>query len=141
MGIFSGKNRVKGEFSVTTLIAEGCTISGHIKVENQLQIDGHVEGQIDASKQIKISESGVVVGEITTQRLIINGDFDGTCYADYIQILSRGRVTGTVYTDNLSIEAGGKFMGITNPSDKMIGHSDKSEEPKKVNYISNESKS
>ncbi|UTW01114.1 polymer-forming cytoskeletal protein [Marinomonas rhizomae] len=120
MGIFGGQNRVKSQSATTTLIAEGCTINGHIKVANHLQIDGTVEGQIEAKNQIKISTSGTVQGEITTERLIINGNFEGICHATYIEILSCGRVSGTVYSDNLSIEPGGKFMGITNPSDQIV---------------------
>ncbi|QUX91557.1 polymer-forming cytoskeletal family protein [Marinomonas sp. A3A] len=120
MGIFGGQNRVKSQSATTTLIAEGCTINGHISVANHLQIDGNVEGQIEAKNQIKISTSGNVQGEITTERLIINGNFEGICHATYIEILSCGRVSGTVYSDNLSIEPGGKFMGITNPSDKVV---------------------
>ena len=139
MGIFSGQNRVKSESSATTLIAEGCSINGQIKVENQLQIDGHVEGQIEANNQIKISQSGNVLGEISTERLIINGKFEGTCHAEYVEILSCGSVSGTVYSDNLSIEPGGKFMGVTNPSEKMASLQDKSEMAKKVTLISNES--
>ena len=118
MGIFGGQNRIKSQSSTTTLIAEGCTVNGHLKVANQLQIDGHVEGQIEAENQLKISESGNVLGEITTEHLIINGHFEGICHATRIEILSCGRVSGTVYSDNLSIEPGGKFMGITNPSEK-----------------------
>ncbi|RNF71755.1 polymer-forming cytoskeletal family protein [Marinomonas rhizomae] len=118
MGIFGGKNRIKSQSATTTLIAEGCTINGHINVDSHLQIDGNVEGQIEAKNQIKISTSGSVQGEITTERLIINGNFEGICHATYIEILSYGRVSGTVYSDNLSIEPGGKFMGVTHSSDQ-----------------------
>ncbi|WP_110573084.1 bactofilin family protein [Marinomonas alcarazii] len=120
MGIFGGQNRAKSQSATTTLIAEGCTINGQIKVDNHLQIDGNVEGQIEATKQIKISVSGDVQGEITTDRLIINGKFEGICRANYIEILSCGCVSGTIYSDNLSIEPGGKFTGITNPSEKEV---------------------
>jgi len=118
MGIFGGQNRVKSQSSTTTLIAEGCTINGQLKVANQLQIDGHVEGQIEAINQLKISKSGNVLGEIITEHVIINGHFEGICHATRIEILSCGRVSGTIYSDNLSIELGGKFTGITNPSEK-----------------------
>ena len=119
MGIFSGQSRVKSQSSTTTLIAEGCTINGRLKVENQLQIDGYVEGKIEAANRLKISESGNVLGEITTEHLIINGHFEGTCHATNIEILRCGNVSGTIYSDNLSIEPGGKFTGITNPSEKI----------------------
>ncbi|MEP0072156.1 MAG: polymer-forming cytoskeletal protein [Marinomonas sp.] len=119
MGIFGGNNRVKSQSSTTTLIAEGCSINGHIKVENQLQIDGYVEGQIEVNNLLRISETGNVVGEILTERLIINGTFEGVCRATYIEVLSSGRVTGTVYSDNLSIESGGKFMGVTKSPEEL----------------------
>ncbi|SBS37695.1 Polymer-forming cytoskeletal [Marinomonas spartinae] len=132
MGIFGGKNRVKSQSATTTLIAEGCTINGNIKVANQLQIDGHVEGQIEVINQIKISASGNVSGEITTDRLIINGHFDGTCYANYVEILSSGYVTGTIYSDNLSIETGGKFVGQTKPNKKPTSKQEANDIDKKV---------
>jgi len=77
-----------------------------------------------------------VLGEITTRRLIINGYFEGTCRAEYIDILNDGVFTGEVYTDNLSIESGGKFMGATNPSEdspeKMLSHQEEQEEAKLI---------
>lgn len=139
MGIFGGKHRVKGKSPATTLIAEGCTIVGQIQVENQLQIDGHVEGEIDAETQVKISKTGYVLGEITTDHLIINGYFEGVCRAEHIEILSSGSVNGEVYSDNLSIEAGGKFMGLTNPSDnkpnKTLSHQEDQEDLEETNNI------
>jgi len=138
MGIFGGSSTVKSQSSATTLIAEGCTINGHIQVASQLQIDGHVEGQIDAIKQIKISESGKVLGEINTEKLIINGHFEGICYATYIEILSCGRVSGTVYSDNLSIEPGGKFTGITNPAEKNVAQQEALDLDEKVTLISSD---
>lgn len=93
--------------------------------------------------QLKISESGNVQGDITTERLIINGNFEGTCHATYVDILSSGRVSGTVYSDNLSIEPGGKFTGITHPAEKVVPKQevqdlDKKNLDKKVALISND---
>jgi len=71
------------------------------------------------TNQLKISESGNVTGEITTDHLIINGRFEGICRAKNIEILACGHVSGTVYSDNLSIEPGGKFTGITKSYDHV----------------------
>lgn len=60
-----------------------------------------------------ISESGCINGEVFASHVIINGEFEGTCHAARIEILSKGRVTGNIYSDDLSIEKGGKFNGIT----------------------------
>lgn len=116
MGIFSKQSRATSQRSVTTLIAEGCSISGQFKVENNMQVDGDVEGQLHVDKTLVISESGSANGELYAEHIIVNGSFEGTCYAAKIEILSKGRVNGTIYSDDLSIEQGGRFNGITYPA-------------------------
>ncbi|MDW6092740.1 bactofilin family protein [Vibrio rhizosphaerae] len=81
-----------------------------------MQVDGKIEGQIHTDKTLIISESGSASGEIYAEHIIINGCFQGTCYATRIEILSKGRVDGTLYTDDISIEQGGRFNGVTKPA-------------------------
>ncbi|MDE1330039.1 polymer-forming cytoskeletal family protein [Vibrio sp. 1180_3] len=116
MGIFSKQSRAKSQRSATTLIAKGCAINGQLKLESDIQIDGSVEGQIHVDKTIVISETGIVSGELFAEHLIINGEFEGTCHATKIEILSKGSVTGSIYSDDLSIEHGGRFNGVTYPA-------------------------
>ncbi|MCL9781761.1 polymer-forming cytoskeletal protein [Vibrio sp. S4M6] len=121
MGIFSKPSRAESQQSATTLIAKGCSITGQLKLESDLQVDGSVEGQINAEKTLVISETGMVSGEIFADRVLVNGRFEGKCYAASIEILSKGKVSGTLYTDDLSIEQGGKFLGETLASpDKQV---------------------
>ncbi|WP_353667996.1 polymer-forming cytoskeletal protein [Marinomonas sp. THO17] len=77
-------------------------------------------------------------GEINTERLIVNGIFEGICHATYIEILSCGRVSGTVYSDNLSIEPGGKFTGITNPAEHKISKQEALDLDEKVTLLSSD---
>ncbi|QXO15752.1 MULTISPECIES: bactofilin family protein [Vibrio] len=113
MGIFSKQSRAKSQHSATTLIAKGCSISGQLRLESNIQVDGSIEGQIQVEKSLVISECGYVSGDIIAEHVIINGEFEGTCHADKIEILSKGRVNGHIYSDDLSIEQGGRFNGVT----------------------------
>lgn len=81
-----------------------------------MQVDGQIDGQIHVEKSLVISESGIVSGEIYAEHVIVNGEFEGTCHADKIEILSKGRVNGSIYSDDLSIEQGGRFNGVTHPA-------------------------
>ncbi|MDW6003737.1 bactofilin family protein [Vibrio mangrovi] len=81
-----------------------------------MQVDGRIEGHIHTDKTLIISESGSASGEIYADHLIINGTFEGTCYASRIEILSKGQVDGTLYTEDLSIEQGGRFNGVAQPA-------------------------
>ncbi len=82
-----------------------------------MQVDGTVEGEIHVDKTLIVSESGRTSGEIFAKHLVINGEFEGTCRAEKIEILSRGKVTGAIYSDDLSIEQGGRFNGVTHPAE------------------------
>jgi cytoskeletal protein CcmA (bactofilin family) len=113
MGIFSKNSGTKSRSAASTLIAKGCVISGKLKLENDIQVDGIVEGQLHIEGVMVVAESGRVKGEIYAKQLIVNGMLEGDCHAEQIQILANGRVKGKVWSNNLSIEPGGKFFGET----------------------------
>ncbi|MCW8347453.1 polymer-forming cytoskeletal protein [Vibrio sp. ZSDZ65] len=113
MGIFSKNSGTTSRATTTTLIAKGCTISGKLKLENDIQVDGYVDGQVNVEGAIVIAESGRVKGEVFAKHVVINGMFEGDCHADHIQILSNGSVKGKIWSNNLSIDPGGSFFGET----------------------------
>lgn len=113
MGIFSKNSGTKSRSAASTLIAKGCVISGKLKLENDIQVDGIVEGQLHIEGVMVVAESGRVKGEVYAKQLIVNGILEGDCHAEQIQILANGRVKGKVWSNNLSIEPGGKFFGET----------------------------
>lgn len=73
-------------------------------------------------RSLIISASGRIKGEITADKVIINGLFDGDCYANSVEILPQGKAHGVIHCDDLSIERGGSFLGKTMPtsSDQVI---------------------
>jgi cytoskeletal protein CcmA (bactofilin family) len=81
-----------------------------------MQVDGYVEGKIISDKTLVISVSGRVKGEVTADKVIINGLFDGNCYANSVEILPQGKAHGVIHCDDLSIERGGSFLGKTLPT-------------------------
>jgi cytoskeletal protein CcmA (bactofilin family) len=111
MGIFNRDRRTASSSATSTIIAKGCAVSGELKVESDIQIDGIVEGQLHVDGTLIVAESGCVKGEIYAKQLIVNGTLDGNCYVERVQVLSKGRVSGKIWSNNLSIEPGGKFFG------------------------------
>lgn len=63
-----------------------------------------------------ISASGRVKGEITADKVVINGLFEGDCYANTVEILPNGKAHGSIHSDDLCIERGGSFLGKTRPT-------------------------
>ncbi|MGR5134102.1 bactofilin family protein [Vibrio alfacsensis] len=111
MGIFNQNRGTARRSAASTLIAKGCTVSGELKVESDIQIDGILSGQLHVEGTLVIAESGRVKGDIFANQLIVNGVIDGNCHAEHIQVLAKGRVSGKIWSNNLSIEPGGKFFG------------------------------
>ncbi|ELI5411525.1 polymer-forming cytoskeletal protein [Vibrio parahaemolyticus] len=111
MGIFDKNRGTTSSSAASTLIAKGCAVSGELKVENDVQIDGIVDGQLNVEGTLVVAESGRVTGDVYAKQLIINGILDGNCHAEHIQVLTKGRVSGKIWSNNLSIEPGGKFFG------------------------------
>ncbi|MFZ3511505.1 polymer-forming cytoskeletal protein [Vibrio harveyi] len=111
MGIFNQNRGTTSSPTASTLIAKGCTVSGELKVESDIQIDGIVEGQLHVEGTLVVAESGRIKGDVYAKQLVINGVLDGNFHAEHIQVLAKGRVSGKIWSNNLSIEPGGKFFG------------------------------
>jgi cytoskeletal protein CcmA (bactofilin family) len=76
-----------------------------------LYIDGELEGVINSSKEVNIGKNGHVKGNITTQRLVVQGYVEGTVDAQKVEIKAQGRVSGEITSVELVIESKGIFEG------------------------------
>lgn len=116
MGLFSQHAGNQSKHSATTVVAQGCSVNGNVRLNGDMQVDGYVEGKVSSDKTVIISANGRFKGEITADKVIINGLFDGECYANTVEILPQGKAQGTIHSDDLSIERGGSFIGKTLPT-------------------------
>lgn len=122
MGFFSQHATNQSKQSTTTVVAQGCTINGDIRLSCDIHVDGYVDGAVVCEKTLVISASGRINGEITADKVIINGLFDGVCYANVVEILQNGKAHGVIHCDDLCIDRGGSFLGESLPTaaDKVI---------------------
>ncbi len=67
---------------------------------------------------VVISHEGCVKGEIFAEKIVVNGVVNGSCYANAVEILEKGKITGSAFSDNLSIDRGGLFFGDIHPMEK-----------------------
>ncbi len=76
-----------------------------------LYVDGEFEGVIHSKKEVNIGKHGHVKGDVTTQRLVVQGYVEGTINANRVEIKAAGRVNGSIESGELIIEAKGIFEG------------------------------
>lgn len=94
-----------------TVISIGTVLRGEISNENNISINGIVEGDLTSQKMTQIGKEGQVIGTVRSVKLVVNGLLKGSCYAKTVIIMSRGRIEGEVFATEFSIEKGGVFTG------------------------------
>ena len=100
------------------MIGEGVIITGTIKANSKVTIQGTVDGDIECNS-ITISKSGNVKGKIKTDSITVEGKTEGEINAEDVLIIkSKGHVSGKVFYGEIQIEEGGKISGEINHRDK-----------------------
>ena len=105
-------------------------IKGKISGDEDLQIDGKVEGAIALNGQkLTVGRSGQLSSEIFARDVIVYGNVTGNVHAsDRVEIKKDGSVTGDITTARISVEDGAYFKGrIEIERTKQHSSSDSSE--------------
>ena len=93
-----------------SIISPDLTIKGNLTCAGDIQIDGHVEGDV-ASRSVKIGEGADMRGTITAESVRICGTVQGEIKAATVALEKTAKVTGNIMHQSLSIEAGAHFEG------------------------------
>ena len=111
MAIFDKTNAESPASSETTIIASGAKIDGVFNCASRLHVDGEVTGEIHSKSIVTIGKGGKINGDITANRLIVNGLFEGNAQCDGVEVLAGGKFLGKVISKELMIEAKAEFEG------------------------------
>ncbi|MDD3463315.1 MAG: polymer-forming cytoskeletal protein [Sulfurospirillaceae bacterium] len=76
-----------------------------------MHVDGEVKGTIVSESIVTIGKQGRIYGAIHSQRLIVNGFFEGEADCDNVEILVGGKFLGKVISRELVVEAKAVFEG------------------------------
>lgn len=123
--MFSNKNKGNGSTTemprsisrsntnakMPSLIGSGLSITGNLKGDSEIQIDGNVEGNIKC-RILTIGEVGKVNGKVNADEVVISGTFVGQIKAIAVSLTDSARVQGDITVrEALSIESGAQFEG------------------------------
>ena len=97
---------------IETIVGRGTHITGDMKINGSAHINGTVDGSVEASGFVTVSESGVVKGGISGEYAIIGGIVGGNINVKGKVALGKaGRLKGDVVATRLIIEDGAVFHG------------------------------
>jgi len=107
------KNGFAGDDNIT-LLAKGVVLTGEIRVEGTVRIDGRLDGEIQTKGQVIIGEDGLVQGTIMAGTVISSGRIKAKVTAiEQVQLLKTATLIGEVHTPVLIVEEGAKMQGVT----------------------------
>jgi cytoskeletal protein CcmA (bactofilin family) len=96
----------------TTFIDKGCELSGKMCFSEPVQIDGRIDGEIEAEKAVIVGVSGSVQASIACESIVIFGEVQGDVDAKrVITIHKNARVNAQMRTAGIVVEEGAKFKG------------------------------
>ena len=96
--------------SAPSILGRDLIITGDVKTEGDVQIDGRLDGNIDAAR-LTIGEQGSVNGNIMAKAVYIRGKVTGLIEASLVELAETANVTADIIQDQLTIANGAFFDG------------------------------
>lgn len=95
------------------VIGPSIRIQGDLTGEEDLVIEGRVEGKVDLKQQsVTIGQSGRVQADVFGRNITVEGEVRGNLVADeQITVRRTGHVQGNLTAPRVSLEDGAKFKG------------------------------
>ena len=94
------------------MIGSGLMIRGELRGQEDLIIEGTVEGTITMEKSLTIEEGGKIRANIETENITVRGEVEGDLVArNKITIHQGARITGDMKAPRIEIEDGAYYKG------------------------------
>jgi cytoskeletal protein CcmA (bactofilin family) len=94
------------------LLSSDVEIKGSLKFQNDLTIDGKIEGEINSPGSLTVGENAEVRGEIKTKSVIVLGKVNGNITVEErCELKGRAQLIGDLKAARLVIEEGATFVG------------------------------
>jgi cytoskeletal protein CcmA (bactofilin family) len=95
------------------ILGPGLLVKGQISGEEDLQIDGKVEGSISLKGQrLTVGQNGEIVSDVHAREVIVYGKVRGNLFAeDRVEVKKDGSVVGNITGGRVLIEDGAYLKG------------------------------
>ncbi len=102
-----------------TVISPNVKLAGTIISTDELHIAGHVNGNV-AAPSITIRATGVVMGDVAAETLIVHGRIEGRIFAKTVQLRAGATVIGDIVAGQLGIDTEAVFEGASKRSQDAL---------------------
>ena len=111
------KSMMSSQERIDTIIGRTTQIYGRLVLLDSVRIDGKVEGNIETTKENKVTvaigPTGEVSGDITAHRVMVAGKVFGHIHAvDRVEFQKDSWVQGDISYGSIAVEHGAKLSGL-----------------------------
>jgi len=104
-------NTLPSSSSINTIVV-GTVIEGTIDTQNDIRVDGKIEGTLTCAGKLIIGPDGKVEGDANCQNAVIEGLFRGNLnVTDILDVRENASVIGEIKTGKLLVQNGATFNG------------------------------
>jgi cytoskeletal protein CcmA (bactofilin family) len=97
---------------------------GDLSAEEDLLIQGRVEGSVTHTQRLTVGAQGTVKANIRAQQIIVEGTVEGDLHAEKsVFVKESAKVNGNIFAPTVSIVEGAKFSGSIDMDSKKSGQS------------------
>ena len=102
----------RGGEAKVAVIGQKVYIKGELRGDEDVAVEGRVEGKIKLNKHLIINKRGVVRAEVSADWVTVSGKLIGNVNArKKVEILPTGHLEGDIKTPNIVISEGAHFKG------------------------------
>ncbi len=95
-----------------TTIGKGITIKGELVGDEDVKIEGRVEGRIQLAKNLVVGQAGVVEADVEAENINIGGTVTGNLVAqNRVEIVASGKMIGDIRAPRVIVAEGAHFKG------------------------------
>jgi cytoskeletal protein CcmA (bactofilin family) len=99
------------------VIGAKTVIKGEITGEEDIIVEGMIEGQVKIGRDLRVGPGGRVKANVEAQSIVVSGELTGDCHATQrVEIQATGKVTGNIRAPRVVIAEGATFRGNSDMS-------------------------
>jgi cytoskeletal protein CcmA (bactofilin family) len=100
------------------LISNGTEITGDVKSNGDIRIDGLLAGNLSTKGKVVIGPTGKIKGEVFCKNSEVSGQVEGKIsVGQLLNLKASSKIFGDIVTSKLAIEPGARFTGTCNMSE------------------------
>jgi len=95
-----------------SVLGKTLTFKGDLTAQEDLVVQGRIEGSVEHSQSLTIGVDGRMVGDIRARVIVIEGSVEGDLHgSESVSVRSTGRVRGSIFAPSVSLADGAAFNG------------------------------